>query len=199
MNLEFNESDHTYKIDGRAVPSVTQVIGETVGHGWTAEQWYLDRGRAIHRCAEFVGQGKDFKYDERLAGYVAALRKFFRETKAHIITSELRVGSVVYQYAGTLDLIAKIGTRNIVIDWKHSIDPVRIKLQIGGYAIACRETVGIEYMFGAGVQIKESGDYSMTDIFQLRIPAMEFLSLRTCYRIKEKCKELSYQKEGHHE
>jgi hypothetical protein len=193
--ISFNQETHEYRLDDIPVPSVTHIISETIGHGWTATDWYLTRGRAIHRCAEFICQGKEFKFDERLTGYIAAIRKFFADTKAEIIKSELAVASIVFQYAGTLDLICKIGTRNVIIDWKHSIDKNRIPLQIGGYAVAARETIGMEYCFGAGVQIKESGTYQMTEIFPLAIPAREFLALRTCYRIKEKCKTLSTQKE----
>lgn len=191
--LTFDPVAHAYTLNGKLIPSVTQIISETIGHGWSAADWYLTRGQAIHKCAEFITQGKDFKFDQRLSGYVAALKKFFAETKAETIKSELRVGSLVYQYAGTLDLICKIGNKNVVIDWKHSIDKIRIPLQIGGYAVAARETIGTEYCFGAGVQIKESGEYAMTEIFPLAIPAREFLALRTAYRIKEKCGNLTTQ------
>lgn len=195
MKIEFNEAEHTYKIDGVPVPSATQIIRETVGTGWHAEDWYLTRGRAIHRCAEFIAAGKDFKFDERLEGYIFALRKFFAEVKPEIIGSEIRIGSKIYGYAGTLDLLCKIGNRKVIIDWKHSIDKIRLPIQIGAYAVAERETNMIEYCFGAGVQIRENGTYSMTELYSLAIPAREFLALRTVYRIKEQCGELSTQKE----
>lgn len=197
MKIEFNEHDHTYKIDGRPAPSVTQIISEILDHGWQAAQWYLDRGKAIHKCAEFICHGKEFTADQRLAGYVAAIRKFFADTKAKIIHSELRVSSVKYNFAGILDLICKIGAKNIIIDWKHCLDKTRLPLQVGGYAVGCAETIGREYAFGAGVQIREDGTYRMTEIFNLQIPAREFLALRTAYRLKEACGNLtSQQKEG---
>jgi hypothetical protein len=182
---------HTYTLDGRVIPNVTRIIAETVGTGWKAADWYLQRGRAIHACAALIAEGKEFKYDDRLAGYVTALKKFFAEVKPENVKSELRVVSKIYQYAGTIDLIGKIGRRNVILDWKHSVDRNRIELQIGGYAIAARETIGIEYGFGAGVQIKENGTYSMGEIFPLMIPACEFLALRTTYRIRERCGELT--------
>ena len=89
MNITFNEEDHTYTIDGCPVPPVTHVIKNTVGTGWEASPWYLQRGKAIHACAAFIAQGIDFKFDERLAPYVAALKKFFKEIirfySAHLI------------------------------------------------------------------------------------------------------------------
>lgn len=191
--IDFNEAKHEYKIDGRPVPSVTQIISEILGHGWQAEQWYLDRGKAIHKCAEFICQGKEFTADPRLAGYVAAISNFFAETKAEIIHSELRVASIKYDFAGTLDLICKIGARNVIIDWKHSVDKIRLPIQVGGYAVACAEIIGREYAFGAGVQIREDGTYRMTEIFNLQIPVREFLALRTAYRIKDACGNLTSQ------
>jgi hypothetical protein len=192
--FEFDPETHTYTLDGKTIPSVTQIIAEIVGTGWKAADWYLQRGRAIHACAEFIAEGKAFKFDERIAGYVTALKKFFAEVKPENVTSELRVFSKIYQYAGTIDLIGKIGARNVILDWKHSVDRNRIELQIGGYAIAARETIGTEYYFGAGVQIKKNGSYAMTEVFPLAIPAREFLALRTTYRIRERCGELTSQK-----
>ena len=77
MNIEFSEADHTYKLNARPVPSVTQIIKETVGTCWQTSEWYLMRGKAIHACAAFIAEGKEFKFDERLSGYVAAIKKFF--------------------------------------------------------------------------------------------------------------------------
>ena len=54
MEIDFDELTHTYKLYGSPVPSVTQVIGEIIGSGWKAAEWYLTRGRAIHKCAEFI-------------------------------------------------------------------------------------------------------------------------------------------------
>ena len=75
--IDFDPIAHEYKIHGQPVPSVTQIISEVIGHGWSAAKWFLDRGKAIHACAAFIAEGKKFKYDERLVGYVQALERFF--------------------------------------------------------------------------------------------------------------------------
>ena len=41
----FDEETHTYMIDGRPVPSVTQVVSEFIAC-WMASEWYLKRGTA---------------------------------------------------------------------------------------------------------------------------------------------------------
>ena len=193
MNIAFNPENHSYLLDGRSVPSVTQIISETAGHGWQAAQWYLDRGKAIHACAAFIAQGKEFKFDPRLAGYVLALQKFFSEVKPEVFGNEVYVASSLYGFAGTLDLYGRIGTMNFIIDWKHSIDKKRMPLQLGGYSQAVKETFGKEINYGYGVEIHDDGKYKMTEVIKLNIPRNEFLALRTTYRIKERCGTLTTQ------
>jgi hypothetical protein len=52
----FNEATHTYKINGRSVPSVTQVLGDLLPC-YRAGEWYKARGRAVHAAAELERQG----------------------------------------------------------------------------------------------------------------------------------------------
>jgi hypothetical protein len=192
--LIFDEKTHSFILDGFKIPSVTQIIAETTGTAWKAAPWYMERGKAIHACAAFIAQGKEFKYDERLSRYVAALRKFFKEVNPEVLGKEIRVSSQTFQYAGILDLACKIYAHYSIIDWKHSCDKIRIPLQLGAYSQAYKETFGKEINSGYGVEIHENGTYVMTERIDLRIPRNEFLSLRTTYRIKERCGELSFQK-----
>jgi len=191
VDLKFDEATHTYRLHGRIVPSVTQVISETIGTGWKATEWYLQRGKAIHACAEFIAKGKDFKSDERISGEVAAIKTFFAEVQPEVFEIEKRVGSYVFQYAGTIDLICKINGRWAILDWKHSFNKIRIGLQLGGYSNAHEKLINCGY----GVQLSETGKYQMTEAIDLSIERRKFLALRTAYRIKEQCGELSSQKE----
>lgn len=195
MNIEFDEKTHTYKVESVVVPSVTQIIAETTGTAWKATEWYLDRGKAIHACAAFIAQGKEFKFDKRLVGYIKALRKFFKEVNPIIRGNEIQVASKLYHYAGTIDLDCKISGNISIIDWKHSIDKIRLPLQLGGYSIALQETYDLFAISGYGVEIHENGTYCMSERIDLRVPRNQFLALRTTYAIREKCGELSYQKE----
>ena len=196
--VEFSENTHTYTLNGVMVPGVTTVISETIGHGWSAEDWYLQRGRAIHACARFIAEGKKFKHDERLTGYVKAIERFFSEVKPvfDFGFGEMIVHSAVMQYCGTIDLPCRIGRDNAIVDYKHSIDKERISLQLGGYSGAALETIGTVFNAGYGVQIRENGTYSMTPKIDLRRPKSEFFALRTTYAIKGRCGELSNQKKG---
>ena len=190
VDLKFDEATHTYRLHGRIVPSVTQVISETIGTGWKATEWYLQRGKAIHACAEFIAKGIDFKFDNRIAGEVAALKSFFADVKPEVFAIEKIVGNYVFQYAGTIDLVCKIGGRWAIVDWKHSYDINKIGLQLGGYSQA-NEPRLIDC--GYGVKIDESGEYKMTPTIDLQTERRKFLALRTTYRIKEQCGSLTSQ------
>lgn len=194
--ISFNEDDHSYRINGNPVPGVTGIIKEITGSQWCAAEWYLTRGKAIHACAALIAQGKEFKFDERLAGYVAALRKFFADVKPVFKNGgcEKVVYSIPLLYAGTADLICNIGSRKVVVDYKHSIDMERLRWQLGGYSQAYRDMSKIEVNFGCGVQIKGDGTYTITEIFDLHKPRAEFIAMRTVYGIKERLKQLSFQK-----
>jgi hypothetical protein len=197
MSIQFNPDTHIYTDNGRPIPNVTTIISEITGHGWQASDWYLQRGRVIHKCAEFIAQGKEFTCDERVSGYVFALKRFFAECKPEVIENEKIVYSKLYQFAGTLDLVCKIGGVRYVIDFKHSIDKYRLPLQLAGYAVADADSDKYGISYGRGIEIKDDGRYIITEKIDLRIPRMEFLALRTAYRVRERCGTLStQQKEG---
>ena len=77
MTLDFNEAAHQYTLNGHDVPSVTQVLGDVLP-GWRADDWYLERGRAVHACAAMIARGEEFDHDSVIAGQVAACRRFFQ-------------------------------------------------------------------------------------------------------------------------
>ena len=103
------------------------------------------------------------------------------------------VYSRFYKYAGTIDLPCVINNKKVIVDYKHSIDHDRLKLQCGGYARAMLEDKGVIFKYGVGVEIRDDGTYSMTELFPLQTPINEFLALRTTYAIKERMELLSYQ------
>ena len=67
----FNDATHEYRIGGRFVPSVTQVLGDLLPC-FQAGEWYLERGRAVHACAAMIAKGIAFDHDEQIDGQVMA-------------------------------------------------------------------------------------------------------------------------------
>lgn len=184
MTPAFNSEKHEYRINGRVVPSVTQLIEAVLERQFAVDAWYLERGTAVHACAALIARGKDFACDERIKGYVAAVRKFFRDLKPLVIGEEMIVGSELYQYAGTLDLLAMINGVRVVVDYKNSLDTERTKLQLAGYAVALPSRIPANA--GMGIELHEDGTYRSTGVVDLKLAKQEFLAMRTVYGIRER-------------
>jgi hypothetical protein len=122
MNLLFDEVTHTYWLDGKKIPSVTEILKDA---GWIDTTWYkqsgTDRGTAVHEATEFIDRGdldvEDFK-SEPWYGYIEAYMAFKRETGFEPVYIEEQLAHPEWKYAGTLDRIGKIAGEVILLDIK---------------------------------------------------------------------------------
>jgi len=188
---EFDPEKHEYRIQGRRVPGVTQVLSDLIP-GFRASDWYLQRGRAVHAAAAFVARGIAFEHDPRIGGQVEAVRKFYREVATIVQFSELQVYSERYQYAGTLDLIYMMNNgRSLLADFKASLTPATI-YQCAAYALA--SPVPIRH--GVGVELHDDGTYKMSEIWDLKRPTQEWLAMLTVFRIRERLGCLNKEEES---
>lgn len=188
----FNADKHEYRINGRRVPGVTQVLSDLIP-GYRASDWYLQRGRAVHAAAAFVARGIAFEHDPRIAGQVEAVRRFYREIDPIVQFTELPVYSERYQYAGTLDLIYMIKNgRSLILDFKASLTPSTI-YQCAAYALAAP----VKIRYGVGVELHADGTYKMSEVWDLKRPTQEWLSLLTTFRIRERLGCLNKEEEDH--
>lgn len=178
-----------YTINGRPVPSVTEILGELLPT-WQADPWYLGRGTAVHACCAMIARGEAFDCDPVIAGQVAACRKWFADFSPAVHHVERKLHSERYQYAGTPDLICAMGKIHCVVDFKASLNPV-VALQLGGYS----ELLSGGYNHGMGVELREDGTYTTTGLLDLRIPRREFLALRTVYGVRERLGMLQNRKD----
>jgi hypothetical protein len=177
----FTEQGHEYKINGRVVPSVTQVLADLIP-GWMASEWYLQRGTAVHACAAMIARGIPFTHVPEISGQVQAIRRFFREVRPQVIDVELRLYSETYNYAGTCDLIAVLpgNQRRVVLDWKASISKAT-PYQLAAYGLI------YDLDYGAAVEIRDDGTYGMSEGWNLRRYKQEWLALLTAYNVRRRC------------
>ena len=181
----FDPIARQYFIAGRPVPSVTQMIKAILGEAiWSASDWYLDRGRAVHAAAAFIARGKKFEYDPAIAGQVAACRLFFAENEIEVLEVEQPIYSRAYMFAGTMDLHCLLaernGKRDTIIDWKSALSEVA-EIQVGGYAIERPKA-----KWGTIVALQENGRYKSGGWFKLDQRKNEFLALRSVYGIRQR-------------
>ena len=178
----FDPDGHLYFIDGRPVPSVTQIIQAILGDAiWHASDWYLERGRVVHACCALIARGKRFEHDPQIAGQVAACRLFFKEHDIDdVLEVEQPMHSTRYMFAGTMDLHCLFNGRDTILDWKSALSPVA-EIQVGGYAIERPQA-----KWGMIVALQENGKYKAGEMFKLERRKQEFLALRSVYGIRQR-------------
>lgn len=111
-SIRFEESTHTYWMDGVRVPSITQVLKcatydefDHVHPDVLAKK--AREGQELARMIEDYVKGRFdvMAYDPVLLGDFDAFEIWHRKTGGQIIESEKIVASVRWQYAGRLDLV----------------------------------------------------------------------------------------------
>ncbi len=192
MNLTFTETPRQYAIDGRPVPSVTEILRSTLGAPWAASQWHLDRGTAAHACYHLLAQGADMKtydIDPVCDPYVQGWRSWFRDILPDIIASEIRVGHPGMGYAGTADVLFLLDGKLTIGDYKNS-GSWQTVYQLAAYALAYEHHAkGPEIKQAVEIVIDGSGGYKMGKIIkghEWRLARTEWVSVRNTARIIER-------------
>jgi hypothetical protein len=140
-DLHFDADAHTYTLNGRRLPSVTQVIGAVIERRFNPGDWYLQRGRALHHAIHLMVKGTlDWEsVDDRIFGRLKALEKFLKQTGYKIIVSEVPLAHSALMYAGTLDaLLEGQGGHVVLVDFKSSLE-AQVELQLGAYMELLRD------------------------------------------------------------
>jgi hypothetical protein len=147
VSLTFDPATHTYTLDGRVVPSVTQVLRALPNEYAMVDPDVLERaaeiGRAVHWIIEheILGDLDEELVDFHLLPYLDQWRAFRRTSGFEPLLSEGQVWSRRYRYAGTLDLFGRLNGRKALIDAKRTAAvPRSAGPQTAGYRIALSET-----------------------------------------------------------
>lgn len=152
MDLQFNEERHEYRLNGRQVPSVTQILdplNELDGIPRDVLEAARIFGNHVHTACHWHNTG-ELEWDTLegvLASYVRGYLKFLAETAFVVLASEERVASVKCGYAGTLDLRGLLPIRRrptpVLIDIKSTATlPRTVGPQTAAYEHANHEMTG---------------------------------------------------------
>lgn len=146
--LTFDEPSHTYVLDGRLVPSVTQVLAcleDFERIPYAVLEAARIRGQYVHEaCALLVRDELDWSaLDVTLVPYLVGAKRFLDETGLTVIASECRVVSEELALAGTLDLVGIWRTKECVFDFKATaIIPKSVGPQLALYESLYRSHYG---------------------------------------------------------
>lgn len=193
MPLTFDEATHTYRLDGRVVPSVTQVIGSVLP-GWQADEWYLQRGRALHHACALLDRGV-LNWDSvapEIIGRVRAWQRFVADSRAIIMGIETPHADSVYRFAGTIDRILFVDGVElpVICDLKSTIEP-QVRVQLGGYSVLSgvggkrpRRAVAVELHDDATYKTLWLNDHEMRRAEQTFLAALTVHNFKTMHGIR---------------
>lgn len=184
--LEFDEESHVYLLNGVQIPSVTQLMKPLTEKDYQdIPQWRLDKaadkGTAVHEGIEiWLQYGIDDVPDE-YSGYLDAFKKWWTDSKAELIDTEVRVYHKTKKYAGTCDLLCKLDGKITLVDYKTS---VKVKKKSGGVQlegyVQALASQGIVIEQKAILHIKKTGDYEF-----IVYPLKDAKSLRVFNALKD--------------
>lgn len=134
MKIDFDEEKHEYRVDGKKVPSVSEILAPL------SEDRYSElnpavlrqaalRGSAVHEATEIIDYGGEPEQDPELMGYVNAyvefLRTYFPEWEMierivpmYRYLPEGYPDSENVLYCGTVDRYGTIDKKKCVVDIK---------------------------------------------------------------------------------
>jgi len=168
MRLEFDKGSHTYRVDGRRVPSVTQVLDPLLElDGIPRDVLEAARvfGQHVHEACHLMVRGElDWsRLDPALVPYIEGARRFIEESGIVIIASELAVTGARegVMCAGTLDIAGVMREAEWIIDYKATSSiPRTVGPQTAAYERFYRMQRGGRPRRRACVQLRP-GDYRL--------------------------------------
>jgi len=134
-NIQFDEPTHTYRVDGKIVPSVSSVISR-YKPPFNRTYWLNYKSKALGTTPEKLGKVWDEKRDtacalghhwhtyveQRLLGVpptvqpIASIDRFLEQDNSKTLFCELRMGNKYL--CGTLDNLIERDGQLIIRDWK---------------------------------------------------------------------------------
>lgn len=143
--LLFDQEAHAYTLDGRPVPSVTQVLAQLEDYSGIPTQ-VLERkarlGTAVHKACELhlADELDEGSLHPDVAPYLDQFRSWLSASRFEPVLSERKVFSKRFQFAGTLDLFGTMQSRRVLIDIKTACNVMpTFGPQTAAYASALEE------------------------------------------------------------
>lgn len=191
MNLIFDPLSHTYTLDGRRVPSVTEIVNSALP-GWKADEFYLQKGRAMHLACQYLSEKRlDWdSVDPEIEPRVRAWEKFLKDSGAVVLETEKAFAHEKYLFAGTRDCKLQVVLPHarsldekidVTCDMKSTICP-QAKVQVAGYCILDPTIQAVI------VELRQNGTYRCEWLTQHELARhkMTFLAALTLWGFKQK-------------
>jgi hypothetical protein len=182
-SLAYTDADHTYRLDGVVLPSVTHTL-EAAGiiPPYNGDPWFGDRGTAVHTATWLDDQGllDEATVDPRIVGHVEAWRRYRRDSGFTPVGGEAPMAHPLYRYAGTPDR----WDAHLLIDIKTGKDAPWHILQRAAYRELLKQA-GVKIKRDLCVYLAGDGRYTTSKASSQPINLAVFLAALTLNQWKE--------------
>ena len=178
----FNPETHEYAINGRRVPSVTEILGDVLGLTyWNATQWHLDRGTAVHLACELHDEGRldESTLDEFTGPRLRGWRKFTVESGFRAERIEERMIHAELGYTGKPDRVGTLDGKPCIVDIKSGAPAAWHGIQLAGYAMlldgGSTDRVGV-YLSEDKYRVKRYDDANDYRVFAAAVTVAKWIA-----------------------
>lgn len=165
--LEFDAAEHVYSVNGRTLPSVTQVLNTQFPLNVPQDRLEFARalGKEIHYTTELYDRDKlDISsVDLRVMPYLEAWMKFRREMSCKIVEVEKQVHHSMLNFAGTLDRVLLMLGARCIVDLKRPLLTARVGVQLAAYQAAYNASAPDPATRRFGIQLRNDGQYRLKE------------------------------------
>lgn len=160
--LVFDPERHAYILDGRVIPSVTQIL---TAEGIINGQWYTEDGRRrgghVHLALRYLDEGRldEDSVTDEVRPYLEAWGRFLSETGFICLQIERPFVCEALGYAGTPDRVGWMDGGKIlsVIDIKTGSPEPWHALQTAAYAVGIGKRMAKRW----SVYLRNDGNYRL--------------------------------------
>ncbi len=172
--LVFDKENHLYFLDGRIVPSVTEILKKS---GIIDDRFFkegsAEKGTRIHELCEQIAKGEE---PDEENGYTKAFRKFLFDTKIEPVEIESSYYSEL-DFAGTMDIVALFRRELVIIDIKTGGRQEWWPLQLAGYS----KLIDNNDIRRFSLEIKNTEKYKFTEYKNKEEDAAGFMNALETY------------------
>lgn len=168
----FDEATHTYTIEGKKVPSVTEILAPL--HRTYSKvnpsvlEYAANRGKAVHEALELMDYGEEAEVSPEIAGYINAYEDWKAVYRPQWTFVEAMCAGLMGNFAGTVDRFGMLlgNSRPAVVDIKTSNPSkealVSVCCQTAAYAMAIHGLTWAQYD-RYGLFLKPDGTWRFLD------------------------------------
>ncbi len=140
MKVEFEESTHTYRVNGQEVPSVTTIC-RFLNYDVKSDRPMLvreaaDRGSRVHAACAAIDWGIDPNIEPDTEGYINAYCRFLEDYAPEWDGIEISLG-IENEFAGTIDRYGTMSGERVVLDIKtgSKVNVPYVDAQLAAYSM----------------------------------------------------------------